>query len=163
MYITELTLEVHLFFSDHPNVKHVGHCLNRLDWQDLRTPLMWLCMSHRVCNKSQKLVDGRFSIVSQHIQALSTWADHFGPNDMTWQQNNPKGTWGRFLESGPNYNTGQKNQTALHLIGFFSFMVLYIAIQSWDGGKQNPGSLLDPKHSSNCYCMVSYSCRRTIL
>lgn len=86
-------------------------------------------------------------IISQHIQTVSTWVDHFGPNDMAWQQNNPKGTWGSFFGPGPNYNTGQKNQTAPHLIGFFSFLVLYIAIQSWDGGKQNPCSLLDPKHS----------------
>lgn len=149
-------------FSDQPNVSNV--CLNWLDWQNLRTPLMWLVWARECVTGPKSLRMAVFLyIVSQRIQAVSTWADHFGPNDMAWQQNNPKGTWGSFLEPGPNYNTGQKNQTTPHLIGFFSFMVLYMVIQSWDGGKQNPCSLLDPKHSPNCHCMVSSICRWNIL
>lgn len=104
MYITDVKSS--FIFPDHPNVKHFHLCLNRPDWQNLKTPLMWLCMSQRVCYQAQKLADCSFSL---HIQAVSTWEDHFGPNDMAWQQNNPKGTWGSFLESGPNYNMGQKN------------------------------------------------------
>lgn len=101
-------------------------------------------------------------IISQHIQAVSTWADRFGPNDMAWQQNNPKGTWGGFLEPGPNYNTAQKNQTApaLNWLLFFHAPIDGHSIMRW---RQTKPLLLDPKHSSNCHCMVSYSCSWTIL
>ena len=92
MYITDVRRP--FVFSDHLNVKHVCHCSKRFDWQNLRTPLMRLCMSQRgVLQGPKRLWTEVFLyIISQHIQAVSTWEDHFGPNDMARQQKPPKGT-----------------------------------------------------------------------
>ena len=85
-------------------------------------------------------------IISQHIQALSTWEDRFGPNDMAWQQNNPKGTWGSFWELGPNCNMAQKNQTApaLNWLLFFHGPIHGHSIMRWRQTKNPLLSLLDP-------------------
>lgn len=73
-------------------------------------------------------------IIAQHIQAVSTWADRFGPNDMgnkTTQMVLQELFF--FLETGPNYNTGQKNQTtpSLNWLLFFHGPIHGHSIMRW--------------------------------
>lgn len=131
MYITDVR-SLFVFSDHHPHVKHVHHCLDQLDWQNLRTPLMCLCMNQRVCYKAHKLVDSSFSL---HNLSTYSGSEHLGGSFwplMIWPDNK---TTQKVLEEvfwslGLITTWDKKIKTAPHLIGFFSFMVLYMAIQS---------------------------------
>lgn len=108
------------------NVKHVRHCLSRLDWQRLRTPLMRLCMRHRVCYTACKACGQKFFFTSS-LNIFRQWAPGrivlalmIWPDNKTTQKVLEEVFWSLGLITTRH----KKIKPPPHLIGSFSFMLL---------------------------------------